>query len=442
MRHAAAVALGLCLCSSTALANGRFPLSNQVAKTSALPQSLLVRASFGLLISSDGGKTFSWICEAAPGYGGTQDPGIALFADGSIAVAAFEGMSVSHDGGCTWHAIKDDGIADQYVIDVATERDAPERGVAITSTGLGPTEFYVQTFETLDSGRTWKKTGAQLPTDLLSETIDVAPSNPKRLYVSGVIGQEQDRKGVLSVSDDRGATWVRKLIPLEGDQAVYIAGVDPLDDKRVYIRTRGVADRLLVSDDAGKTLREIGRTTGAMTGFGVEPNGARVAFGGPMAGLFLGPRDAMTIPKIGPQTSVCLYWASEGLYACGADSDDGYIVGRSDDGAETFVPVLPTLSAIKGPLTTCAPGGEYEQKCAPVWPALAALFGTGNAGSGGTAGAAGASGGSTTPAQTPSSSSDDGCGCRVVGGRAGGVPLVLLAGAAAWGLVGARRRRR
>lgn len=442
MRHAVVAALAVTLGAAPALANGRFPLSNQIAKTSARPASLLVRTSFGLLISDDGGKSFSWVCEAVMGYGGTQDPGIAMFADGSIGVAAFEGLSVSHDGGCTWQTITDEGLKDQYVIDIATERDRPERGVAVTSTGLAPAEFYVQAYETRDSGRTWSKLGMQLPTDLLSETIDVAPSNPERLYVSGVTGESVDRKGVLQISGDRGATWARTVIPLEGDQSVFVAGVDPTDDRRVYLRTRGVEDRLLVSDDAGVSFRELGRTAGAMTGFAVEPDGGRVAFGGPMAGLFVGPRTSTTVPRVGPQTSVCLFWAAEGLYACGADYDDGYVVGRSGDAGATFQKVLPALSAIKGPLTTCEKGGAYEKKCAPLWPSLSALFGGGAAGAAGASGSAGAAG--APPAGAAAAADDDGCGCRAPGSATSGggaIALLACAAAAVAGRITGRRAR-
>ncbi|MCC6645663.1 MAG: hypothetical protein IT374_08850 [Polyangiaceae bacterium] len=438
MRPTAAVAVALSLLAPAAHANGRFPMSNQIAKSPALPTTLMVRTSFGVLLSTDAGQSFSWICEPVIGYGGTQDPGVALFSDGSMAVAAFEGLSVSHDGGCTWEQVTENGLGGQYVIDVAAERDRPERGVVVTSTGISPGEYYVQAYETTDSGRGWTKLGAQLESDLLSETIDVAPSNPSRLYVSGVSGEGDLRVGVLARSADRGATWSRTTLKLEGDESVFVAGVDPTEDRRVYLRTRGVDDRLLVSEDAGVTFRELGRTTGAMTGFAVEPTGERVAFGGPMSGLFLGPRTATTIPKLGPQTSVCLFWAGEGLYACGADYTDGFVVGRSGDAGATFAPVLPKLSSIKGPLTTCAPGSKYEQLCAPIWPSMSALFGSNAGGAGGSSGSP-AGGGAGAPAAAPASDDGGSCGCRAP--RSEGARAAWVAVLAGLGLAAARRRR-
>ncbi|MFX8149165.1 hypothetical protein ABTK96_19690, partial [Acinetobacter baumannii] len=76
-------------------------------------------------------------------------------------------------------------------------------------------------------------------TDLLAETIDVAPSDPMRLYVSGTFHDAAGtKKGALETSLARGKSWTRTVIDIPGDAAVFIGGVDPLDPQRVYLRTR------------------------------------------------------------------------------------------------------------------------------------------------------------------------------------------------------------
>src|SRR5687768_951087 len=55
-----------------ARANGRYPLADQIVVDPGNPEHVVARATFGLLDSSDGGKTFRWICERAVGYYGVE----------------------------------------------------------------------------------------------------------------------------------------------------------------------------------------------------------------------------------------------------------------------------------------------------------------------------------------------------------------------------------
>lgn len=444
MKRAAPLTLALLTLAAEAHANGRFPASNQIATTTGNADLQVVRTTFGLLVSKNGGKSYEWICEQAMGYSGTQDPGIAVLADGSLVVAAFEGLAVSHDGGCTWAYEQAAGLANEYVIDVAAEQKAPEAAVVVTSTGVSIGNFHVEAFRTADNGKTWASLGPALDKDILAETIDTAPSNPKRLYVSGETGQGKDRKGVLATSEDMGVTWTRAEVDLMGDQQLFIAAVDPVDEKRVYLRTVGSLDRLLVTKDAGKTFESVLQVTRPLTGFAVSPDGETIVLGGPDVGWAPGtkPADAterkpsllgakkgdLAFAEIGKKTSQCLGWTGTGLFACGESFNDGYVIGLSGDQAKTFAPLLPKLGDIAGPLT-CPAESSVTKQCAPLWPALKAQFG---GGSGGSSGAGGTSGAGGSAAATPS---DDGgsCGCRAAGGGApwGFLGLLALGGAVA-----------
>ena len=55
------------------------------------PSLLLLRTTFGMLVSHDAGKTWDWICESAAGYGGTQDPSIAILSGGHFVAGIYEG---------------------------------------------------------------------------------------------------------------------------------------------------------------------------------------------------------------------------------------------------------------------------------------------------------------------------------------------------------------
>jgi hypothetical protein len=417
-----------------AQANGRFPFANQFLVQDTAPDHLFVRTSFGILVSTDAGQHFDWICESLIGFSGTQDPGLAVFSDGSLSVAAFEGLFGSNDQGCSF--AENQAFAGEYVIDVAVARSAPLHAVAVTSTArkTGP-GYHVQALQTLDGGAHWATLGVPLDQDLLALTIDVAPSRERRLYVSGFVTlPDESRVGILESSDDAGATWSRTEIPLGTDTAVYIGAVDPVNPDVVYLRTDGVDDRLLVTRDGGKTVEAGPAFPGALLGLAVSPDGGSVAIGGPAGGVRVasvntsgGPL-ALSFEQRSDKQVTCLTWREGGLYACGNDFTDGFFLGRSDDGGTTWVPLAARLRDVRGPLTTCPAGSPYETTCPPLWPAQRAALGGSSepevggqggaggamAGSGGAAAAGGAgAAGISGEAPAPTTDGDDGCGCRL-----------------------------
>ena len=184
----AAVAAYSLATPSLSFANGRFPLADQVVVDPLDPSHLVLRTTYGILSSSDAGGSWGWMCEAGIGYGGTQDPAIGVLGDGTVLAGIFEGLSVTHDRGCSW-AFAAEPLKGEYVIDVSVHRDEPARAVAITSTGLGVgMGFHVVLTETSDNGVTWTQAGTAINNDIISLTVDVAPSKPDRVYVSGSAG--------------------------------------------------------------------------------------------------------------------------------------------------------------------------------------------------------------------------------------------------------------
>ena len=98
------VASGLALTlASPAMANGRFPQASEIVFSPNHPHLVVMRTTFGLLISHDDGTTWQWICESSIGLGAAQqDPSYGVTQAGAIVGALRQGLSVSPDTGCNW----------------------------------------------------------------------------------------------------------------------------------------------------------------------------------------------------------------------------------------------------------------------------------------------------------------------------------------------------
>lgn len=78
---------------------------------------------------------------------------------------------------------------------------------------------------------------AQLPDDMWVETVEVAPSDPKRIYVSGTSSADL-LEGVVLRSDDGGIQWTRSTVRLpRGSGSLFISGIHPTVAPRPGINT-------------------------------------------------------------------------------------------------------------------------------------------------------------------------------------------------------------
>src|SRR5262245_14347006 len=71
---ASGAALACLFSVGDAHANGRFPASNHIFFAESDPNLVLLRVTFGLIVSRDRGATWGWVCEASIGSGGAEDP--------------------------------------------------------------------------------------------------------------------------------------------------------------------------------------------------------------------------------------------------------------------------------------------------------------------------------------------------------------------------------
>jgi hypothetical protein len=358
----ATLALVTLAAPSPARANGRFPASNQIVFAPADPRLVVLRSTFGILLSHDAGATWSWLCEDALGLRSvsSEDPSVGITANGSLVAGVSWALETSTDIGCSW-ALQGGALHGKPIVDLSVRRNAPHSIVAVqsqyeldagTPSGWG---FATQVFESSDDGANWAPLGVPLDPSVTVATIDTAPGDPHRLYVSGqrwaAAGGGAEGPASLFVSVDDGATWNERPLPaLPADAGtappVFIAAVDPGNTDRVYLRTAssvsGQGSTLFLTEDAGRSYRVLLSFGGPMLGFALSPDSTRVYAGGPEDGLW-GSTVKNGIPgpfaKISPLHVQCLASSGSELWAC-SDEASGFIAGVSSNGGTCFAPKL------------------------------------------------------------------------------------------------------
>jgi len=401
-------------------------------------------------VSRDGGTSWDWICEAGMGYADLEPP-MALMPGGAILLAIPQGVSRGDPSGCEFELAK--GI-DANVVDLTRIPDEPGSALAVSIAGT-----VSQLWKSSDDGVSFAPVGSPLD-GLIAATVDSAPSNSKVVYVSGIDGT----RGVLLRSSDQGQSFESFPVPdTSTGRRPYIAAVDPHDDDTVYVRLIGVQGELEVTHDGGKSFTTVLQTAVPIQGFALSPDGTTVLASNSYDGTFRASTADYAFEKVACTGRTCLSWSDSGLFGCGDDVVDGYIVGQSQDRGTTFQGALD-LSCIRGPVQ-CDGATTVGGVCDNAWTLVQAQLGalecvpkdvapytgcfTGGAGGqaddngagGSSFGAAPNAGGksSGTGAASPSPSPAGGCHCRTVPTQDGRAWLGLGVGL---GIAGFARRRR
>ncbi len=440
-----------------ASANGRFPAAGQLVVDPSDGSHIVVRTTYGLITTRDRGETWDWICETGVGYSATTpvDPAMAMTKDGTV-LAAFPGaLSVAHGDNCDWTFA--DPLEGQTVVDVSTEKADPSRAVVIVSNAQGGGVFQTRLFESADNAATWAQAGTDLPGDLEAETLDVAPSDTERVYVSGVRG---GTAGVLVRTADRGQIWESLDITWpeqdgntgssDVDHVPFIAGVDPLDEEVVYVRLSGTPGRLLKTSDGGETWSLAFKGQGSLKGFALSPDGTQILVGGDGDGTWRGSTSSLDFEQVSTVRPQCLTWVEAGVYACALEYNDGFTVGLSTDDGATWEAVN-YLACVRGPLA-CSDGSTVKEECEDAWAATAELIDAESCVAGGDdddttatptpeANPTPPDGDDETPGGGDGNDASGGCGCVTSDrskGSMGGIALIL----SSIGLWARRRRAR
>lgn len=371
-------ALAVIVPGAPAGANGRMPGANDVMFDPSDPEHLVLRATFGVLQSFDRGQTWQWVCEQIIGTAGViADPPMALVADRTIVLLPPNGGALlSRDRGCSW-VDAPEPLPGERGADLTLDPNDPARLWVLTSTldtidasGFGTYRNLL--IETRDSAASWQVL-RELPSDFEAETVEVAKSDPSRLYVSGTASRNP-RLGIIERSEDGGATWTRSELELPaGTGSLLISAIHPELPDRLWLRVPARGDtigvlpaRLYVSDDKGQSMRMLALTRRGMFGFALSPDATQLAYGGPGDGLFIGPADGSAEFRKASDLGVrCLRWpATDSLYACGTEPPNGSSLAVSRDGGASFEKLYALAETCP---QTCAEDSPSARTCPDAW---------------------------------------------------------------------------
>lgn len=267
--------LGLLATARPCAANGRFPRAERLLEDPRDQNHLLLAATYGLLVTHDRGRSWRYVCEAAfTDPDKETDSLVALSADGGVLISTYGNFALSRSDLCdfreTLGQAESDGIPD-FTMDA--------QGVVLAAQASSMDGIQTNRLqESSDGGLNFHPLGAAMPEGLrVVSTVDVAPSDVDRIYVSGL---GMDGSGILLRSDDRGQSF--EVLPLPTDASAneipFIAAVDPRNPDVLYVRTdiwknqdasnvQVAGDALLVSNNGGHSFSEAIRVSGKIFGF-------------------------------------------------------------------------------------------------------------------------------------------------------------------------------
>lgn len=330
---------------STARANGRFPRAQQIVADPADANHLVLRATFGLVSTRDGGKSWAWTCEEAMGFSGAWDPPIAFGNDGALLMGLTDGLVSTRDACSMQRSMKGELVSDLS--------RAPDGDLVATSTASNPAVLFRR-------GKDGRAT--QLGRGLAGvylDTVDAAPSKPSRVYATGVqIGEPPEAH--LFVSDDGGAKLVEVTPVLPTKGRLFLAAVDPHDPMHLFVRQLGdKGSDLLVSGDGGHSFAVALHMDGAMYGFAIDASGEKLWVGSAdeTQGIWASRNGGVTFTQAAKVIVYCLARVGAELYVCSEPFRPlGYAVGVSHDDGATVSP-LATFADVTGPIACDAGDG-------------------------------------------------------------------------------------
>jgi hypothetical protein len=353
------VLLGTIASATPARADGAFPESYQVVLPADRPQQIIASTNFGLIISDDGGATWTWTCEQKPTNGAQLYGVSAPPLDRLLAASPTTGLAYSDDGSCSWTSSGgslETALAPDFFAD-------PTNPLRVWAVAAPPDNLAIATMvvSSADGGKTFGAPAFTAPSGAILVSVESARSDPQTVYVAGYTIQ-----GVhpfLARSRDGGATWTSLDVePSLGANNFRIVAVDPADARTLTVRVFETSgDSLAISHDGGQTFAQAIKTSGQLTGYVRTDSGTiLVSAAEGTEGVGFRSTDGMTFGPWTPKTTNAAgvpdvsadggalraphirALATRGgkIYAAAKNFSDDWALGVSTDDGVTFARIM------------------------------------------------------------------------------------------------------
>lgn len=387
---------------AVAIANGTaLPDTLDVALRPGEASSLALEANFGFL-ESRSGAPFTWICHEIFLPPTSSITPTFFEGSGDLLLATVRSLGIANDpdhslyraaDGCEW--VPAQGLTDVLIRDVAFDPLDPDHLLAVSSTGAGDSNGI---WESFDGGVSWAKTSVDLPNRFF-RSVRWSRADSQRAWASSTwynpVGAWVHR------TTNGGVSWSEASVgfAVEGtiQSQVDIAAASPVDPNRLYLRTDGSTDYLLLSTDGGRSFEAVFSSADNLRGVAFGPDGSVWAAAGE-SGAWRA-EDGRNFLHVGDMKPRGVATDSRGLFVVGNNYSDGYALAIAETGT-AFTPLF-RFTELAG-TRTCPAGSDVQTICDPLWPALEQKLGI------------------ATPTPTPSptatpnaSDGDGGCACRL-----------------------------
>ncbi len=372
---AAFAAVAAFTAASPVRANGAFPDEFSIHFPPDAPHRILIGANFGLLVSEDDGQTWRYACEpwVVAGSNAALASANVIFyqvaADGALLADAAN-LTRSTDVACTWPT-STGSITGQVITDFFP--DPNDASFVLANIAVSSGSYIIASH---DGGKTFDTPHLYDTPDILTG-IEIARSKAGVVYATSI--SMSGGAATFLASSDSGAHWTPTNLPIARGTQPRILAVDPLDEKKVYLRLlMGLTDAMAVTSDGGQTFKTLLTINGQFSSFLRAGDGA--LYGGTMDGkLYVRAANAADPTAFTPHDAPHLRCLGQRpgttrIYACADMTLDGYSLGSSDDGGATFQPVM-SFTQLLGPLT-CPP---VQTNCQAHWERIQGVLGIGAA---------------------------------------------------------------
>lgn len=358
----AAGAAVLAAVASPAHANGRFPQAIDVRFTPGDDQVMALQATFGLLLTQDGGDTWRWVCEDAVGFGGVYDPDYAFTSTGLLlatTTSAF-GLRLTRDY-CSWSQAPA-ALNNTFVSQVEV---GPDGVIYAMAADPADSQLYVST----DDGASFVARSNPGAAGDWWETLHVAPSDASVLYLAGFRIVDGNKQYLLFRSDDAGASW--DPLPITAftfggvGSDLQVVSISPTDPDVLYARVfhangTSIGDDLYRSADGGQSWDRAFQSVDDVTAVVFRAAGG-VVLATRDNGLHTSTDGITFGAAIESPPAHCLRERGGTLYLC-SNGHIPHLMGVGTSATTTGWQSILAFTQIDGPLD-CGAGTDQHEVC-------------------------------------------------------------------------------